>query len=111
MKATIEELDKIIRVLWKGEALQANWNGDRGEFVISGDVSDQVQAAILKCVRDRIKMAIGIEDIGSTQVVWRGYVGSAKFNESESKQIECRLAMFVDDWWGIFPGYSSFYFS
>jgi hypothetical protein len=111
MNATIEELGTVVRPLWKGEALQANWNGDKGEFLLSADSIDQIQDVIMKCVKDRIKLAIGIEDMGSTQVVWRGYVDRVDFNESGSEKTECALAMFVDDWWGIFPGFSSFYFS
>jgi len=111
MKATIEELDTVMRPLWKGEALHANWNGDKGEFIISGEASDQARDAIRKCVKDRIKLAIGIEDTGSTQVVWRGYVNSADFHDAGAEQTECSLSIFVDDWWGIFPGFISFYFS
>ena len=64
MKATIEELDTVMRPLLEGEALHANWNGDKGEFVISGKTGDQELDAIRKCVRDGIKLAIGIEDLG-----------------------------------------------
>ena len=111
MKATVEELDTTVRPLWNGEALYADWNGDRGEFLISGEASDQARDAIQKCVRDRVRLAIGIEDTGSTQLVWQGYAGSASFSDSGSEQTECLLTMSVDDWWGIFPGFSSFYFS
>ncbi|UCC60623.1 MAG: hypothetical protein JSV02_02005 [Dehalococcoidia bacterium] len=109
MKATIEKLDTTIRPLWKGEALCINWNNNKGEFVISGRASDKAQNAIQKCVKDRIRMAIGIEDVGSTQIVWRGYVSSADFHESGVDQTECCLAMFLDDWWGVSPGFSSCY--
>ena len=111
MKATIEELGTVTRPIWKGEALHANWNGDKGEFLLSANPSDPIQDVIMECVRARSKLAIGIEDTASTQVVWRGYIDTVDFNEAGSEKMECALAMFVDDWWGIFPEFSGFYFS
>jgi hypothetical protein len=110
MRATISSLDNGENTLWEGEALSASWDGDRGEFVIRGDANSQAFTAVVTSMLEKHKLAIGIEDPEATQLVWRGYVGSAKFQSSEAEQIECSLIVSLDDWYGIFPEYNSFYF-
>lgn len=111
MKATISDLDNGENTLWEGEILSANWDGDRGEFVIRGDANSQALTAVVTSMLEKQRLAIGIEDAGSTQLVWRGYVSSARFQTFEAEQVECSLIVSLDDWFGIFPEYSSFYFS
>ncbi len=110
MKATISHLDNGENTLWEGEVLSANWDGDRGEFVIRGDADSQAFTAFVTSMLEKHRLSIGIEDTDATQLVWRGYVGSAKFQAYEAEQVECSLTVTLDDWFGIFPEYSSFYF-
>jgi len=111
MKVTISEPEKMNGTLWEGEILSANWDSEKCEFVIRGDADDEAFGAVMASIAEKHRLTIGIEDSGSTQVIWRGYVGSAKFQEFEAEQVECCLTMSLDDWFGIFPGFSSFYFS
>ena len=110
MKVTISEPEKMDGTLWEGEALSANWDSEKCEFVIRGDADDEVFGAVMASVGEKRRLTIGIQDSGSTQVIWRGYVGSAKFQALEAEQMECCLTMALDDWFGISPGFSSFYF-
>ena len=61
-------------------------------------------------MRQRLKIAIGSEESGSTRVGSQGYVYSADFQVSECNELECSLTMLLDAWWGVFPGFSRFYF-
>jgi hypothetical protein len=110
MKVTISEPEKMDGTLWEGEALSANWDSEKCEVVIRGDADDEAFGAVMASIAEKHRLTIGIEDSGSTQVIWRGYVGSANFQTFEAEQVECCLTMALDDWYGIFPGFSSFYF-
>ena len=110
MKLTISEPNKINGTLWEGEALSASWDSEKCEFVIRGDTDDEAFGAVMASIVGKHRLIIGIEDPQSTQVIWQGYVGSAKFQAFEAEQVECCLTMSLDDWFGIFPGFSSFYF-
>ena len=107
MKATICEFETNDNPLWEGEALSAEWDGAQGEFVIRGDADDQAVSAVVNSIVEKHKLTIGIEDTQSTQLVWRGYVGSAKFQVQGPEHIECSLVMSLDDWFGIYPQFSS----
>ncbi len=110
MKATISEFETMAGTVWEGEVLSASWDGDKGEFVIRGDADNEAFTAVVKSLLEKQKLTIGIEDTESTQLVWRGYVGSAKFQAFGSEQLECSLIMSLDDWFGISPQFSNFYF-
>ena len=110
MKVTISEPETMDGTLWEGEVLSANWDSEKCEFLIRGDAGDEAFAAVMASIAEKHRLTIGIEDSGSTQVIWRGYVGSANFRTSDPEQVECYLTMALDDWYGIFPGFSSFYF-
>lgn len=110
MKATISDFESKEGILWEGEALSASWGDGKGEFVICGDADDQALNALVTSIEEKQRLTIGIEDPELTQVVWRGHVGSAKFDASGSEQVVCSLTMALDDWFGIFPQFSSFYF-
>lgn len=110
MKATINETDTVVHPLWEGEALSAAWDRDIGKFVIRGESCAERHLAIEKCMHQRLRMAVSIEDSGATQLVWQGYIYHADFQLSASDQMECSLTMLINDWWGILPGFSGFYF-
>lgn len=110
MKATISDFESKEGILWEGEALSASWDGSEGEFVICGDADDQALNAVVTSMEAKQRLIIGIEDPESTQLVWRGHVGSAKLDTLGSEQVICSLTMALDDWYGIFPHFSSFYF-
>jgi len=107
MKATISEFETEDAPLWEGEALSFNWDGDNGEFVIRGEADDQAVSAVVTSIAEKHKLTIGIEDTGSTQLVWRGYVGSARFQVHGPEHIECSLIMALDDWFSIAPRFST----
>ena len=111
MKATISELDAIEQPLWEGEMVSATWDSEKGEFVIRGDADNWAFTTVIKCIKEKLELAIGIEDAGSTQLILRGFVGNADFTTFGSEEMECCLDMSVQDWWGIFPRFSGFYFS
>lgn len=110
MKATISEPDTIDGAMWEGEALSASWDSDRGEFLICGNASKDDFAAVVNSALGKHKIAIGIEDSEATQLVWRGYAASAKFNKIDPEHMECSLVVTLEDWFGILPRFSSFYF-
>ena len=110
MKATISKLDSLERPLWEGEVLNANWDSDKSEFVIRGDADNQAFTSVMRCMKERARMSIGIEDADSTQLVWQGCVGNADFLTFASGEMECCLTMSIENWWGIFPRLSGFYF-
>ena len=107
MKATISEFETEDHPLWEGEALSFKWDGDKGEFVIRGDADDRAVSAVVNSIAEKHKLTIGIEDTESTQLVWQGYVGSAKFQAYGPEHIECSLIMALDDWFGIAPRLST----
>jgi hypothetical protein len=111
MKATISELDSDQSSTWEGEAVSAEWDGRTGEFVIKGDAEDKALGAVLTSISGKQRLAIGLEDPESSQLVWRGTVGSARFVAFEAESVRCHLVLTLDDWFGIFPGFSSFYFA
>ena len=110
MKATISEFDNLEATLWEGEAISADWDSETSEFVLRGKAGEDEFEAFMASVLKQDKVVVGIEDPTSTQLVWRGQVGSAKFRDSGSNKLECCLTMALDDWYGIFPGFSGFYF-
>ena len=107
MKATISEFEAEDCPLWEGEALRFKWDGDKGEFVIRGEADNRAVSAVVNSIADKHKLTIGIEDTGSTQLVWRGYVGSAHFEPHGPEHIECNLVMALDEWFGIAPQFSA----
>jgi hypothetical protein len=111
MKATISELNSDQTAIWQGEAISADWNGRTGDFVISGDAEDKAFAAVVASIAEKQRLTIGIEDVEYAQLVWRGHVGSARFDALDSGRIQCHLVLTLEDWFGIFPGFSSFYFA
>jgi hypothetical protein len=111
MKATISEPESSRSAVWEGEAISADWNRRTGEFVISGDAEDAAFATVVASIAEKQTLTIGIEDDDSAQLVWRGCVGSARFDTVESGNVQCHLVLTLDDWFGIFPGFSSFYFA
>lgn len=110
MKATISEFDNVEALLWQGEALSADWDSASGEFVLRGKSGEDEFEAFVASVLNQDKVVIGVEDSTSTQLVWRGQVGNARFRTSASGGLECCLTMSLHDWYGIFPGLSGFYF-
>lgn len=111
VKATISEPESSRSPVWEGEAISADWNGQTAEFVISGDAEDAAFATVVASIAEKQRLTIGIEDGDSAQLVWRGCVGSARFDAFESGNVHCHLVLSLDDWFGIFPGFSSFYFA
>jgi len=107
MKVTIVQLDDTEDVLLEGEALMASWDNEKGEFVIRGDRDNQGYAGVVASMAGRRKILVEIEDMGPGRLVWRGYVGSAKFLSFDSDEVECCLIMLLDDWFGIVPQFSS----
>ncbi|UCG82404.1 MAG: hypothetical protein JSW38_09410 [Dehalococcoidia bacterium] len=107
MKATISEFETEDGPLWEGEALSFNWDGANGEFVILGEADDEGVSAVVNSIAEKQKLTIGIEDSGSTQLVWRGYVGSAQFQAHGPEHMKCSLIMALDDWYGIAPRFST----
>ncbi len=106
MKVTIVQLDDTEDVLLEGEALMASWDNEKGEFVIRGDPDGQGYADVVASMAERRKILVEIEDMGPGRLVWRGYVGSAKFLSFDSGEVECCLIMLLDDWFGIVPQFS-----
>jgi len=107
MRATICESENGERVLWEGEVLSANWDGTAGEFVIRGRPDDDSFSAVVARIAEGERLTIGVGDNGSTQIVWRGRVGSARFGPFEAEHVDCTLDMALDDWFGVcaeFPG-------
>ncbi len=111
MKATISKPESSPSPLWEGEAISADWNGRTGEFVISGDAEDEAFATVVTSIAEKQGLTIGIEDGECAQLVWRGHVDSAKFEMLDSGNVHCRLVLTLDDWFGIFPGFSNFYYA
>jgi hypothetical protein len=107
MKVTIVQLDDMEDVLLEGEALMAKWDNEKGEFVIRGDRDNQGFTGVVASMVERRKVLVEIEDTGPGRLVWRGYVGSAKFLSFDSEEVECCLIMLLDDWFGIVPQFSS----
>jgi len=107
MKVTIVQLDDMEDVLLEGEALMAKWDNEKGEFVIRGDRNNQGFTGVVASMAERRKVLVEIEDTGPGRLVWRGYVGSAKFLSFDSEEVECCLIMLLDDWFGIVPQFSS----
>jgi hypothetical protein len=107
MKVTIVQLDDMEDVLLEGEALMASWDNEKGEFVIRGDRDNPGFTGVVTSMAGRRKILVEIEDTGPGRLVWRGYVGSAKFLSFDSNEVECCLVMLLDDWFGIVPQFSS----
>ena len=111
MKVTIVEYENAEDAVWDGEALYASWDRNTGEFVIRGAANSRSCAEVVASLAQRRKLLVEIEDTGPGQLIWRGYVGAAEFLSFDSDEIECALVMLLDDWFGISPGFSSFYFA
>ena len=107
MKVTIVQYDNAEDALWEGEALNASWDSDRGEFVIRGGANYRACAGVVTSLAEKRKLLVEIEDTGPGQLVWRGYVGSAEFITFDSEEVECCLVMMLDDWFGIVPQFST----
>jgi len=107
MKVTIVQYDNAEDSLWEGEALNASWDGDRGEFVIRGSTHNRAYAGVVTSLAERRKLLVEIEDTGPGQLVWRGYVSSAEFLPFDSDEVECCLVMLLDEWFGIVPQFST----
>lgn len=103
MKATLSQADTSGGTLWVGDVLSANWDNDRGEFVIRGSKDSAALAGVISSLLDKQQLTIEIAGDGPGLLMWRGHVGSAKFQVSESEHVECCLTMLLDDWFGIFP--------
>ncbi|MBE0481325.1 MAG: hypothetical protein IBX68_10140 [Dehalococcoidia bacterium] len=110
LKLTISETDRIGATLWEGEALSATWDSSKVEFLIRGDTGSREFSRVMNSIAEKHRLVVGIEDRGLTQVVWRGQIGTARFKTHDPGHIELSLVMSLDDWFGIFPGFSSFYF-
>jgi hypothetical protein len=107
MKATICEFENGDCTLWEGEVLSADWDSSKGEFVICGDAGNESFSAVVTSIAEGQRLTIGMEDTESTQLVWRGQVGSAKFGPFEAERVECRLVMNLEDWFGVCPEFGS----
>lgn len=106
MKATICEYENGERTVWVGEVLSANWDSSQCEFVIRGEADNSSFSAIVTSIAEGQRLTIGIEDTKAAQVVWRGHVGSAKFGSFDAEQVECKLVMNLEDWFGVCPEFS-----
>ena len=106
MKATISEFQNGECTLWEGEVLSANWDGSRGEFVIRGETGHESFSAVVTSIAEGQRLSIGVEDTESTQLVWRGQVGSARFGPFEDEHVDCTLVMNLDDWFGVCPEFN-----
>ena len=103
MKATISHLDIKEDALWEGEVLSAEWDNNKGEFVIRGMKNYTALSGVVSSMVGKRLLTIEIEGKGPGLLVWRGYVRSANFQVFESGQVECSLSMLLDDWFGVFP--------
>jgi len=101
MKAIISQIDMLGGTLWEAEALSVTWDSENGEFVIRGDRDNRALTGVIISMMEGYKLTIEVEDVGPGLVVWRGHISSAKFQTSESGQVECGLIMSLDDWFGI----------
>lgn len=107
MKVTIVEYENAEDAVWDGEALYASWDRNTGEFVIRGTPNGQPCSEIVNSLAQKRKLLVEIEDTGPSQLVWRGYVGTAEFLSFDSDEVECALVMLLDDWFGIVPQFST----
>ncbi len=103
MKATLSQANMNGSALWVGEVFNANWDNDKAEFVIRGKKDHAALGEVLSSMVNRHDLTIEIAGSGPGLLVWRGYVSSAKFQVTESENVECCLTMSLDDWFGIFP--------
>lgn len=103
MKATLSQADTTGSTLWEGEVVSADWDNNRGEFVIRGNKNKAALSEVLSSMVNKHELTLEIAGKGPGLLVWRGYVRSAKFQVSESEHVECCLTMSLDDWFGIFP--------
>ena len=103
MKATISQLDFKEDALWEGEVLKADWDNNKGEFVIRGRKNYMALSGVVSSMVGKRLLTIEIEGNGPGLLVWRGFVRSANFQVFESGQVECSLSMLLDDWFGVFP--------
>jgi len=99
----------------QGASSESYYQRTRFESIVSlGRRSHQRRlafATVVASIAEKQRLTIGIEDGDSAQLVWRGCVGSARFDAFESGNVHCHLVLTLDDWFGIFPGFSSFYFA
>ena len=103
MKATVSHANKIGTSLWEGEVLEVDWDNNKGEITIRGNRDSAAISEVISSMVEKRELTIEIEGTGPGLLVWRGHVGSAKFQVSESEHVECCLSMQLDDWFGIFP--------
>ena len=103
MKATISQLDFKEDALWEGEVLKADWDNNKGEFVIRGRKNYMALSGVVSSMVGKRLLTIEIEGNGPGLLVWRGFVRSANFQVFESGQVECSLSMLLDDWFGVLP--------
>ncbi len=101
MKAIISQIDMLGGTLWEGEALSFTWDSKRGEFVIRGEKDNRALTGVMVSMMQKYKLTIEVEDAGPGRLVWRGYLGSARFETDESESVDCYLSMALDDWFGI----------
>ena len=103
MKATLSHANKIGSTMWEGEVLNADWDNNRAEFVIRGKKNSTALIGVVSSLIEKHEITLEIEGTGPGLLVWRGYVGSAKFETLESEQVKCCLTMLLADWFGFFP--------
>ena len=102
LKVTIGQIDSTHNEVWQQEALAATWDRTRNEMVIRGNIDSRKFASMV----GKRKLAVEIEDIEPSRLVWRGYVGTTDFILFEAEAIDCCLIMLLDDWLGIVPQFS-----
>jgi hypothetical protein len=103
MKATLSQANKTGSTMWEGEVLNADWDNNRAEFVIRGKKNSTALIGVVSSLIEKREITLEIEGTGPGLLVWRGYVGSAKFETFESEQVQCCLTMLLSDWFGVFP--------
>jgi hypothetical protein len=101
MKAIISQSDMQGGTLWECEALSFTWDSNKGEFVFRGDRNNRDLSGVIVSMMHKHRLTNEVEDDGPGELVWRGYLGSARFETDESGSVDCYLSMALEDWFGI----------
>jgi hypothetical protein len=108
MKAIISQIDMLGGALWEGEALSVTWDNIAGEFVILGDRDTRAISGVVLSMIENYQLTVELEDTTPGRLVWRGHVGSARFQPLDPEKVECCLTLSLDDWFGIVPRVNGF---
>lgn len=94
MKASISLADEE-RSIWEGEAFSANELGGIVDLLIRVEAGEEAFNSLRKCLQDRDRIKLLIEDTESTQLTLQGYIKRARFQPIQSNNVGCHLSMAV----------------